>query len=82
VRLSFSSATVQPSVTLAGYTARLPVTINIAPSLNSLPPMRVGTAFLRFEARDGPGYLRMEPTDVTLRKQNGHILLQSDVALP
>lgn len=80
IRFSFTSATVQPSITAFGRVIHLPVSINIAPTFN-IPPLHFGSTVMFFSTVDGAYYAHMTPTSVTVRKRNGYIELTSNVVM-
>jgi hypothetical protein len=78
VRLTFSSARVRPSFRLFGNNVALPVTIDIAQTLN-IPPLPIRPALVGFQTRNGAHYLVMEPQDVQLVKHAGFVELETNV---
>lgn len=83
VRFDFWSAAVQPSFTVNvfgfTFTVRLPMHVNVAPTLE-IPPLPVRSTRISFETADGPRNLYMTPHDVTLVKRDGYIELDSNVS--
>lgn len=79
VRISVSPTSIQPSFPISGYTAKLPIHINVAPSFSWRVP--VETASFAFENVGGVQRLRLSPTQVNVIKRDGHLELQAQVGL-
>jgi hypothetical protein len=78
VRLAFSSAAVRPSFKFLGFNVTLPVTVNIAPTLD-IPPLPIRPALIGLRTPDGARYLRMTPANTTVSAQAGYVELKSEV---
>jgi hypothetical protein len=79
VRIRVSPTSIQPRFTISGYTAKLPIHINVGPSFSWRVP--VETASFAFENVGGVQRLRLSPTQVNVIKRNGYLELQAQVGL-
>jgi hypothetical protein len=79
VRIRVDPTDIQPRFPIAGYEAKLPIDINVAPSFSWRVP--VETALFAFENVGGVQRLRLTPTQVNLLKRNGYLELQAHVGL-
>jgi hypothetical protein len=79
VRIRVQPTSIQPQFGISGYTAKLPVHINVAPSFSWRVP--VETASFAFENAGGVQSLRLTPTQVNVIKRNGYLELQAQVGL-
>jgi hypothetical protein len=79
IRISVNPTSIQPNFPISGYTAKLPIHINVAPSFSWRVP--VETASFGFENIGGLQSLRLSPTQVNLIKRNGYLELQAQVGL-
>ena len=80
IRVTVNPTDIQPLFHVFGYEVKLPVHIDVAPSM-SLPTIPVGTALLWFETAAGPQDLRLSPSHVVLVKRHGSLELQARVSL-
>ena len=80
LNFDFSSTNFQPSVNAFGFTIRLPISINIAPTFN-IPPLRIGSTSLSFPTADGRRYVRVTPVNVSAVKRNGYVQLTSSLVM-
>jgi hypothetical protein len=79
IRVRVNPTSIQPRFTIAGYVAKLPVHINVAPSFRWQLP--VETALFSFETSEGVQRLRLSPTQMNLIKRTGYLELQAQVGL-
>lgn len=80
IRVAVAPTQIQPAFSVLGYDVRLPIRINVAPSL-SLPAIPIVAGVFRFETARGPHSLRLSPTYLYLARRQGHFELQADVGL-
>jgi hypothetical protein len=79
VAVRTSPTDVQPVFRIQGYEVKLPVRINVGPSMSWRIP--VSTGVLHYETVDGPLPLRLSPSTVSLVKRSGYLEVHALVGL-
>jgi hypothetical protein len=74
-----SPTNIQPVFRIQGYEVKLPIRINVGPSMSWRLP--VSTGVLHTQTVDGMLPLRISPGAVSLVKRNGHLEVQAHVGL-
>ncbi|MDH3514468.1 MAG: hypothetical protein OEM83_06305 [Gammaproteobacteria bacterium] len=85
VHFTFTSASVKPCASIRfsaidqTLTVCLPVSINVAPTLN-IPPLAIGIAVISHGSPTGQRAVFMTPNNISLVKRNGYLEFQTDVS--